>query len=145
MDIPDTIIIYADKQRMQQAFLNLIKNAIDAMGDTGDIRIKASRHNALDKAESGAEIYNYLKYHGKCTLEEDTIDIMIKDNGPGIPQEVLNKIFDPFFTTKDVGKGSGLGLFIVHEIIEEHDGCIAVDSKVNEGTTFLIILPFLKI
>ena len=54
---------------------------------------------------------------------------MIKDYGPGIPQEILSKIFDPFFTTKDVGKGSGLGLFIVHEIIEEHDGCIAVDSK----------------
>ena len=68
---------------MQQAFLNLIKNAIDAMGDTGDIHIKASRHSAIDKAGEEAEIYNYLKYHGKCTLEEDTVDIMIKDNGPG--------------------------------------------------------------
>ena len=72
------------------------------------------------------------------------MDIIIKDSGPGIPQEFLSRIFDPFFTTKDVGKGSGLGLFIVHEIIEEHDGCIAVDSKVNEGTTFLIRLPLHK-
>jgi len=144
LDIPDKIPIYADKQRIQQAFLNLIKNAIDAMGDTGDIKIKASRHSAIDKAGEEAEIYNYLKYHGKCTLEEDTVDIMIKDNGPGIPREILSKIFDPFFTTKDVGKGSGLGLFIVHEIIEEHDGCIAVDSKVNEGTTILIRLPIWK-
>lgn len=144
LDIPDKIPIYADKQRMQQAFLNLIKNAIDAMNDTGEIHIRASRHNAIDKAGEEAEIYNYLKYHGKCTLEEDTVDIMIKDNGPGIPQEILSKIFDPFFTTKDVGKGSGLGLFIVHEIIDEHDGCIAVDSKANEGTTFLIRLPLWK-
>ena len=144
LDIPEKIPIYADKQRIQQAFLNLIKNAIDAMGDTGDIQIKASRHSAIDKAGEEAEIYNYLKYHGKCTLEEDTVDIMLKDNGPGIPQEILSKIFDPFFTTKDVGKGSGLGLFIVHEIIDEHDGCIAVDSKVNEGTTILIRLPIWK-
>jgi signal transduction histidine kinase len=144
LDIPVEIALYADKQRIQQAFLNLVKNAIDAMGDNGDISIKASSHNATDKAGEEAEIYNYLKYHGKCTLEEDTVDIMIKDNGPGIPQEILSKIFDPFFSTKDVGKGSGLGLFIVHEIIEEHDGCIAVDSKMNEGTTFLIRLPLHK-
>lgn len=144
LNIPDEINIYADKQRMQQAFLNLIKNAIDSMGDTGDISIEASRHNAIDKIEEEAEIYNYLKYHGKCTLEEDTVDIMIKDTGPGISQEFLLKIFDPFFTTKDVGKGAGLGLFIVHEIIEEHDGCIAVDSKINEGTKFLIRLPLRK-
>ena len=144
MDIPDEISIYADKQRMQQAFLNLIKNAIDSMDDTGDINIRAARHNAIDKIEGEAEIFNYLKYHGKCTLEEDTVDIIIKDSGPGIPQELISRIFDPFFTTKDVGKGSGLGLFIVHEIIEEHDGCIAVDSKLNEGTTFLIRLPLHK-
>jgi len=142
--IPDDIIIYADKQRIQQAFLNLIKNAIDALGDNGDIFVKAIRHSAIDKVGDEAEIYNYLQYLGKCTLEEDTVDIMIKDTGPGIPREVLPRIFDPFFTTKDVGKGSGLGLFIVHEIIDEHDGCIAVDSKADEGTTFFIRLPLRK-
>lgn len=142
--VPDGLSIFADKQRIQQAFLNLIKNAIDALGDTGDIHIEASQHNAVDKGQGEAEIYNYLKYHGKCTLEENTVEIIIRDNGPGIPQEALNRIFDPFFTTKDVGKGSGLGLFIVHEIIEEHDGCIAVNSKPHEGTTFLIILPLRK-
>ena len=141
VDIADILFIHADKQRIQQAFLNLIKNALDAMGDSGDIQITASSHSALDKVENETEIYNYLKYHGKCTLEEDTVDIMIKDSGPGIPKDIIPKIFDPFFSTKEVGKGSGLGLFIVHEIIEEHDGCIAVDSKENEGTTFLIRLP----
>jgi signal transduction histidine kinase len=69
------------------------------------------------------------------------VDILIRDNGAGIPAEILPKIFDPFFSTKDVGKGSGLGLYIVYEIIEEHDGCIAVSSEPGKGTTFLIRLP----
>ncbi|MDA8337699.1 MAG: HAMP domain-containing sensor histidine kinase, partial [Nitrospiraceae bacterium] len=133
LDIPDDIVIFADKQRIQQAFLNLIKNAIESIADEGGVFIKAQKRRAIDKIEAETEIYNYLKYRGKCTLEEDTVDIEIKDTGTGISQELLSKVFDPFFTTKDVGKGSGLGLFVVHEIIEEHDGCIAVDSKVGKG------------
>jgi len=143
--IPDNISIFADKQRVQQVFLNLIKNAIEAIGDEGSIVIEAQSHKAVDKIrEDESEIYNYLRYHGKCTIEEDTVDIKISDTGSGIPAEVLPKVFDPFFTTKDVGKGSGLGLYIVHEIIEEHDGCIAVDSTPGKGTTFLIRLPLKK-
>jgi signal transduction histidine kinase len=141
IDIPDDIFIFADKQRIQQAFLNLIKNAIESIADEGSVSIRAQKRRAIDKIEAETEIYNYLKYRGKCTLEEDTVDIEIRDTGEGIPHELLSKVFDPFFTTKDVGKGSGLGLFIVHEIIEEHDGCIAVDSEVGKGTTFLIRLP----
>ncbi|MBI5026004.1 MAG: HAMP domain-containing histidine kinase [Nitrospirae bacterium] len=141
IDMPDDIFIIADKQRIQQALLNLIKNAIESITDDGSVFIKAKKHRAIDKVEDETGIYNYLKYRGKCTLEEDTVDIEIKDTGTGIPHELLPKVFDPFFTTKDVGKGSGLGLFIVHEIIEEHDGCIAVDSKFGKGTTFLIRLP----
>lgn len=141
LDVPDDITILADKQRMQQAFLNLIKNAIEAVAEEGQISILAKRHSAVDKAEEEKEIYRDIKHHGKCLNEEDTVDIEIKDTGHGIPQDVFPKIFDPFFTTKDVGKGSGLGLFIVHEIIEEHDGCIAVESAAGKGTTFLIRLP----
>ncbi len=143
LDVPDDITILADKQRMQQAFLNLIKNAIEAVAEEGQISILAKRHSAIEKTEEEKEkeIYRDIKYHGKCLIEEDTVDIEIKDTGQGIPQDVLPKIFDPFFTTKDVGKGSGLGLFIVHEIIEEHDGCIAVESAAGKGTTFLIRLP----
>ena len=144
IEVPDDVAITADKQRIQQAFLNLIKNALDAVADQGGgtVSITAHRHSAIDKAgEDDTGIYNYLKYRGKCTLEQDTVDIEIRDTGPGIPVEAIPKIFDPFFTTKDVGKGSGLGLFIVHEIIEEHDGCIAVDSGPGEGTTFLMRLP----
>ena len=141
LDIPDDISIFADKQRIQQAFLNLLKNAIEAIGEEGSVFIKGKKHKAVDKTGETTELYNYMQYRGKCTVRGDTIDIEISDNGPGIPPEILQKIFDPFFTTKDVGKGSGLGLFIVYEIIEEHDGCIAVKSEVGKGTTFFISLP----
>jgi signal transduction histidine kinase len=141
LEIPDDISIFADKQRIQQAFLNLIKNAVEAVTDEGEVVIRAKRHRAADKTEETAEIYNYMKYRGKCTIEGDTVDLEIRDTGPGIPPEILHRVFDPFFTTKEVGKGSGLGLFIVHEIIEEHDGCIAAESEEGKGTVFYISLP----
>jgi two-component system NtrC family sensor kinase len=141
VDVPDELVLVADKQRIQQVFLNLLKNAAEAIPAEGTIAITARQHRAVDKLEDGGSIYNYLRYHGKCTLEDDTVDIEISDTGTGIPADVLPKVFDPFFTTKDVGKGSGLGLFIVHDIIEEHGGCIAVDSDPGKGTTFLIRLP----
>ncbi len=141
MNVPAELSILVDKQRLQQAFLNLLKNAIESIEDEGTITIRAWQQTASDKAEDTNEIDNYLKYRGKCTVEMDTVDIEIADTGSGMPPEVAAKIFDPFFTTKDVGKGSGLGLSIVHEIIEEHDGCIAVDSKPGRGTRFFIRLP----
>jgi signal transduction histidine kinase len=69
------------------------------------------------------------------------VDIEIMDTGEGIPFEVMHRIFDPFFTTKEVGKGAGLGLYIVHEIVEDHGGCISVKSTLGGGTTFMIRLP----
>jgi signal transduction histidine kinase len=141
LNVPYGLFITADKQRIQQAFLNLIKNAIEAVPGEGAVSIDARKQRAVDKADDDTGITTYLKYRGKCTLEDDTVDIEVRDNGAGISAEVLPKVFDPFFSTKDVGKGSGLGLFIVHEIIEEHDGCIAVSSEPGKGTTFLIRLP----
>ena len=86
------------------------------------------------------------KCTGECLLGKDTVDIEIEDTGTGIPPEVLPKIFDPFFTTKDtgkssdrglfVGKGSGLGLYIVEEIIKEHGGCIAVRQHCRQRNMF---------
>ncbi len=143
LDVPDDISVFVDKQRIQQAFLNLIKNAVDATAPKeGRISIIAHRQLAIEDTEDDRiGIYNYLKYRGECPFEEDTVDIEIQDTGSGIPIEIIPKIFDPFFTTKEVGKGSGLGLFIVHEIVKEHDGCIAVDSEPGKGTSFLIRLP----
>jgi len=104
---------------LNQVFMNLLTNAAQAIslsGRAGTIRVQAQRRD------------------GK-------VIVTIADTGPGIPAEILPRIFDPFFTTKDVGEGSGLGLSIVHGIVERHGGTIAVDSAVGRGTAFTITLP----
>lgn len=121
LEIPTDLMITADKQRMQQVFLNLMKNAIDVVGSEGHVWISAQ------------EVMSERK--------RKLVEILIEDDGPGIPHENLPRIFDPFYTTKDVGHGSGLGLFIVHDIIEWHGGSIRVDSRPGEGTTFIIWIP----
>jgi len=121
LDIPADLEIVADKQRMQQVFLNLIKNAIDVVGNEGHIWVSAR---------------GIMKKN-----RQQEVEILVEDDGPGILPENLPKIFDPFFTTKDVGHGSGLGLYIVHDIIEQHGGSMRVDSQPGNGTTFIIWLP----
>jgi signal transduction histidine kinase len=69
------------------------------------------------------------------------VRLEVEDNGPGISPEIIKSIFDPFFSTKDVGQGSGLGLAITHEIITKHGGNIFVESELQKGTKFTIILP----
>jgi two-component system, NtrC family, sensor kinase len=110
--------IMSDSSQLQQVFLNIINNAIDAIGKGGEIRIRTS----------------HLSTNNEIMIE-------IADNGPGIPKENLGKIFDPFFTTKEVGKGTGLGLSIVYSIIEKLGGRILVASEEGKGTTFTIYLP----
>ena len=102
-----------------QVFLNIIKNALQALPDgKGTIFLKT----------------RYIK-------ETNSVMIECRDTGVGIPTEVINDIFKPFFTTKDVGSGTGLGLYISHEIIKKHEGLISVSSKLGKGTTFTIDLP----
>jgi signal transduction histidine kinase len=139
-DIPADIEIQGDKQRLQQVFLNLIKNALEALEGAGEIAIRAVRRGTAQAEESPGS----FKFLAQCNPAEEAVEIEIRDNGHGIPPEVLPRIFDPFFTTKDVGKGSGLGLFVVYEIIEEHGGCIAAESEQGKGTAFHIRLPLNK-
>ena len=96
--------------------MNLINNAIDAIGSDGKIEIET----ALDKGH---------------------ITISIQDNGPGIPESIKKRIFDPFFTTKATGKGTGLGLSISYSIIEKLGGRITVESSQGNGATFVVWLP----
>jgi len=102
--------------QLNQAFLNLLMNACDAIGDSGRIAIRT-------RAENGH------------------VHLEFEDSGPGIPREVLDRVFEPFFTTKPVGKGTGLGLSLTHGIIERHGGRIWVETPEPSGTRFVIELP----
>ncbi|GMT46461.1 MAG: hypothetical protein IEMM0007_0027 [bacterium] len=73
--------------------------------------------------------------------DKKEVEVRVSDTGRGIPEEIINKIFDPFFTTRDVGMGTGLGLYVSHEIIKQHNGTIDLKSRSGAGTTFIIKLP----
>ncbi|MBW4465014.1 MAG: ATPase [Pegethrix bostrychoides GSE-TBD4-15B] len=127
-DLPQ---IYCFPAQLNQVFLNLLNNAIDALKE-------ADQKRTLD--ESVANI-NTIRIRTVLTAEQQ-IEISISDNGLGISNETQSKVFDPFFTTKPVGKGTGLGLSISYQIITDlHRGAIEVDSHSGQGTTFTIRLP----
>ena len=113
---PDLPVIAADSSQLQQVFMNVISNAMDAIGNNGTIKIKSRK--------VGSQIL-----------------VRVSDSGPGIPEEMQKKIFDPFFTTKETGKGVGLGLWVTHNIVEKMGGSISVKSRVGQGATFTIQVP----
>jgi len=137
LDIPAELSVVGDRQRLQQVFLNLIRNALEAVDEAGHVTLAARRHAAGLPAPAGRQLLAF----GRCAHAGEMVDIEVRDDGHGIPADVLPRIFDPFFTTRDVGKGSGLGLFIAFEIIEEHGGCVAVESEPGKGTAFHVRLP----
>ena len=108
--------LFADKNQLQQVFLNLILNAGEAISGSGTITISTS-------------------------VAENNIMISIADTGCGISSDDIDKIFDPFFTTKPVGKGTGLGLSVSYGIIQQHGGTIECESRQDEGTVFKILFP----
>ena len=114
--------MYLDKSKLQQVFINLFMNSIQAMGGKGAIFIQSKL---------------------ECLLEagEEVIVIEVADNGPGIEEEQTAKLFDPFFTTKPVGEGTGLGLAISQKIIEQHHGLISLSNRDSGGTVVRITLP----
>ena len=129
----------ADPQRLQQVLVNLVSNAEDAGGPEVNVRVSARLLPGSDfRLPDGA-----LSGRSSCPARkaERVLLMEVEDDGPGIPQDVLPRIFDPFFTTKDVGHGSGLGLFVTQEIVDQHDGCIGVVSRAGQGTRFIIALP----
>jgi signal transduction histidine kinase len=140
INVPDDLLVDVDKQRMQQLFINLIQNALHAAGEGVNLRISALLcEKGVSKIPEGAEIAGNLK----CINDSDErfVEILIADDGPGIPKEILTKVFDPFFTTREPGQGVGLGLYIVQEIVREHDGCLAVASRPEKGTRVILLLP----
>lgn len=120
--------VLGNLEQLEQATMNLLTNACDAIGDSADGEIKISL--TIESLGVTNEKERDLFY---C--------ISIKDNGDGIEEDVVEHIFEPFFTTKDISKGTGLGLSVTHRIIKAHNGFIDVKTKLNEGTEFKIYLP----
>jgi signal transduction histidine kinase/DNA-binding response OmpR family regulator len=112
--------VLGDGGQLQQALLNLLLNAEQAM-----------RARPVRKIRVGA----------RHVAESDAVELFVTDSGHGIPDENLRRIFDPFFTTREVGEGTGLGLSICYGIVRDHGGQIAVESRVGQGTTFKVLLP----
>lgn len=113
---PDHRFIKSDPYQIRQVLINLLNNALDALPQKGCITLSTK---GSDK----------------------TVCFMVQDNGGGIPKENLNKIFDPFFTSKPFDQGTGLGLFVVHRILETLGGTVSVDSVPGKGTRFTVCLP----
>jgi len=118
---PDLPLVFGNAINLEQVFINLIQNSLNAM-----------------EGKKGGEINIRMLPAG------DRIVIHYSDNGPGVPDEIQDRIFEPFFTTSEVGKGTGLGLAIIFGIIEEHKGTIDFVSKPGHGVTFTITLPAVK-
>ena len=121
----DTIApVWMDSEKMKQVILNLISNAVDFTPEGGRIEIETIRGLREDHSE--------------------IIRIEVRDNGIGIPPSDLNRIFEPYFTTKhksSIHSGTGLGLFVAHQHMQDHGGTIEVKSGVHEGATFILTLP----
>jgi len=123
--------IVADKCNIEQVLMNLVVNARDAMPEGGSIVLRTS-NVVLEESDAIAMPESSL---GKF------ICFSVEDSGEGIDSETTEHIFEPFYTTKDVGKGSGLGLAVVHGIVKSHGGWITVDTARSVGTTFNVYLP----
>jgi len=115
---PELVLVRCDQGQIEQVVLALVINAIDAMSNGGNLFLSTRR-----------------------IPETTDVQIEVRDDGAGMPPEVLSKMFEPFFTTKEHGRGLGLGLAISRNIVERHAGKIAVTSKPGHGTSFLITLP----
>jgi signal transduction histidine kinase/FixJ family two-component response regulator len=127
-------MIHADPTRMQQAIMNLVVNARDAMPEGGSLHISLSKKTATDEIRC----VSCGLVTGKAWVE-----IKVSDSGTGMPPELLARIFEPFFSTKAAGMGTGLGLAQVYGIIKQHEGHIDVSSKPFSGSEFQVYLPAL--
>ncbi|MDQ6655325.1 MAG: ATP-binding protein [Verrucomicrobiota bacterium] len=128
--------IRADADQLEQVFLNFFLNAMDAMTHGGELTV-ATEIRSSDDWAGGFDPLNSL--HGKS---HEVLRITVRDDGEGIRGEDIPHVFDPFFTTKDYG--TGLGLSVVHGIIQEHGGQIEVESELARGTAFYILLPLVR-
>jgi two-component system, cell cycle sensor histidine kinase and response regulator CckA len=127
--------VQADRTQMQQVLVNLLMNASDAMNGEGVVRLTVDAVELPIASDQPAMPEAIALPPGRY------ICLTVQDQGPGIAPENLDRVFDPFFTTKSVGRGTGLGLSVVHGILARHGGAIGVRSALGEGAAFSILLP----
>jgi signal transduction histidine kinase len=116
--------VWMDSEKMKQVVLNILSNAVDFTSEGGKIEVITKKSTEKEK--------------------QDTVSIEIRDNGPGIPPSHIDKVFDPYFTTKhksNMHSGTGLGLFIAHQNMQDHGGIIQVRNHKHKGAIFTLILP----
>jgi len=134
---PNLPNLIGDPNQIEQVFLNLLINAIDAIapklqsGQKGNITITAETVSLPEEKIKALELPPHRSY----------LHLSFSDNGTGIPDEIRSRIFDPFFTTKEVGKGTGLGLSMVIGAVKSHQGAVTLETTVGEGTTFHLYFP----
>jgi signal transduction histidine kinase len=128
--------------QLNQVFMNLISNAIDALEERSNLKEPGSASNQSVSSTLHSHPTITIRTQMIHRLNEAFVRIEIADNGPGIPPATKERIFDPFFTTKPVGKGTGLGLSISYQIVtERHRGSLTCDSQPGQGTQFTIEIP----
>lgn len=127
----DVPMVKVDPVRLHQVLMNLCINARDAIGG----------HGRIDLLLASANVKNKLCSSCHELISGDFVGIKVSDNGSGIVQDNIRNIFDPFFTTKEVGKGTGMGLSVVHGIMHDHHGHIVVDSVPGQGTEINLLFP----
>lgn len=127
-------LIKVDKTQLEQVIINLAINARDAIRGNGTVRIRTDNYN----------VPLAFTLRDEMVMPGDYLRIRVTDNGSGIPAEVLTRIFDPFFTTKKLGEGTGLGLSTVLGIMRQTGGYVFVDTSVDIGTTFTLLIPLYK-
>ena len=127
-------LVFADGSQIHQALLNLGSNASHAIGDQpGRILVR------LDRVRAGRGLATAPQLP-----EGDYMCIVVSDTGPGIKAETLERVFDPFFTTKEPGQGTGLGLAVVHGVVQSHDGAVTVENTPGSGSTFRLFFPVMS-
>ena len=125
----DLPLIMAEHNRLEQVFINLVTNAIDAM----DEKVDRAERDGGPRPEKRLTIASYA--------ENANVVVKVTDTGVGMTKEVVHKIFEPFFTTKKTGKGTGLGISISYGIVKDYEGTIEIESEVGQGTTFKLSFP----
>jgi PAS domain S-box-containing protein len=130
----DLAIVLADPTQINQIIINLCTNGAHAMEEDGGVLEISLGIMTLDESTARSHELSPGRY----------VKLTVRDTGHGINPEFKDRIFDPYFTTREIGKGSGIGLAVVHGIVKNHDGAITVDSEVGQGATFNVFIPIIR-